>query len=121
MLAQVLRIAQVKSQELLQAVPENRPDLERSAQYLQQELVAVLRQALALQQQALLPMEPLLEGPFEPQVFHLLESEVTRQLNQLVEKSLAGAKALVEAEAQVEVLEPELVEVQLPVEFEEGK
>jgi hypothetical protein len=86
-LAQVLRLAQEKALALVQAAPAR---LEVEAVLLQREVQALLRQAVALQQLAALPVVPA-QG----------------QVSQLVL-----------AEAQVEVLEPvqvlELVQVQLP-------
>ena len=74
MLAQVLRLAQVKVQALVQAVPQGLPLLEQQAVLLQQEVVKVQRQALALQQLVALPQqaEPLLLQQEVP----LLELEV---------------------------------------------
>ena len=84
-LAQVLRLAQAKALELVQAAPAQ---LEQQAVLLQQQVGQVLRQAVALQQLAALPVVPVRDQ----------------------------VSPLVEAEALVEVLEPELVQVQLPEE-----
>ena len=94
MLAQVLRLAQAKAEALVQAAP---PRFEVEAVLLQREVQAVLRQAVALQQLAALPQEP---------EALLLEQEVPLQ-----------ESALVQAEAQVEVLEPEQAQelVQAPL------
>ena len=90
MLAQILRVAQAKAEALVQALPESQVHLEGPAVLLLQEVQAVLRQAVALQQLAALPQEP---------------------------EALLQESALVQAEAQVEVLEPEQVQelVQAPL------
>jgi hypothetical protein len=85
-LAQVLRLAQAKALELVQAAPAQ---LEQQAVLLQQQVGQVLRQAVALQQLAALPVVPV-------------QDQVS---------------PLVQAEALVEVWEPELVQV-LPPEAE---
>lgn len=113
MLAQILRLAQVKAQALVQAVPEESPRLEVEAQLLQQEVQAVLRQAVALQQLLALPQEEhqiqieLFDSPFlKAQMEELIQSEYQK----LAQRELAAAEAL------VEVLEPGaqvLVEVPL--------
>lgn len=128
MLAQVLRLAQVKAQELVQAVPQGLPRLEQKAVLLQQEVLKVQRQALALQQQAAL--QPQVEALLPQQEVPLLElgvpqqqeAEVLRELEQAAQQELAAVQvqALVEAEAQVEVLEPQEQElVQVPLLEEE--
>jgi hypothetical protein len=113
MLAQVLRLAQVKVQALVQAVPEQAPELEARAQLLQQEVQAVLRQAVALQQLAALPQEqeaPLLELGVPQEVLQPMEALVQRELEQVFQRALAVA------EAQAEVLEPGArVLVQVPL------
>jgi hypothetical protein len=92
-LAQTLRLAQEKALALVQAAP---PRLEVEAVLLQREVQAVLRQAVALQQLAVLPQVP--EVPVQGQV-----------------------SQLVLAEALVEVLEPEAQElVQVPLPEEES-
>lgn len=120
-LAQALRLAEAKAQELVRAVPESlAPQLESHAFLLQLEVQKVLRQAVALQQLAALPkVAPLMEPP------HLSQSERRRlEIQQqglvavegLEQEALAMARELAEAEAQVEVLPPqagELVEVPL--------
>jgi hypothetical protein len=90
-LAQVLRLAQAKALELVQVSPAL---LEVEAVLLQQQVGQVLRQAVALQQLAALPQVPVVLGQDQ------------------------AVLALVQAEALVEVLEPEqeLVQVQLPEE-----
>ena len=109
MLAQVMRLAQVKVQALVQAVPEQAPELEARAQLLQQEVQAVLRQAVALQQLVALPQEqevPLLELGLPQEALQQLEVEVRQGWEQAVQRALAVEQVLAEAEAQVEVLEP---------------
>lgn len=99
-LAQALRLAEAKAQDLVRSVPQSlAPQLESHSFLLLLEVQKVLRQALALQQLAALPkVAPLMEPPvLSPQ---------------------AKAQALVQVEAQVEVLPPqaqagELVEVPL--------
>lgn len=136
MLAQVMRLAQVKVQALVQAVPEQAPELEARAQLLQQEVQAVLRQAVALQQLVALPQEqevPLLELGVPQEVLQSMDLYSRQGIEQLALRAIAQAEAggwamarameqvdseqaLVEAEAQVEVLEPqerELVQVPL--------
>ena len=119
MLAQVMRLAQVKVQALVQAVPEQAPELEARAQLLQQEVLAVLRQAVALQQLVALPQEqevPLLELGLPQEALQQLEVEVQRGWEQAVQRALAVEQVLAEAEAQVEVLEPGArVLVQVPL------
>jgi hypothetical protein len=103
MLAQVLRLAQVKVQALVQAVPEQAPRLEVEAQLLQEEVQAVLRQAVALQQLLALPQEEhqiqveLFDSPFlKAQMEELIQSEYQK----LAQRELAAAEVL------AEVLEP---------------
>jgi hypothetical protein len=133
MLAQVLRLAQVKVQALVQAAP---PRLEVEAVLLQREVLAVLQQAVALQQLVALPQEqevPLLELGVPQEVLRQADLYSRQGIEQLALRAIAQAEAggwamarameqvdseqaLVEAEAQVEVLEPqerELVEVPL--------
>ncbi len=107
-LAQTLRLAQEKALALVQAAL---PRMEVEAVLLQREVQAVLRQAVALQQLAALPQA--LEAQELPQGFRLAMEEQYRQMQE----------AMVEAEAQVEVLEPGqvLVEVQLPEAPEEQR
>jgi len=115
MLAQVLRLAQAKAQALVQAVPEESPQLEYQAQLLQREVQSVLRQAVALQQLLALPQEqeaPLLELEVPQELLQSMEALAQQGIQQLAQQALA----LAEAEAQVEVLEPgaqELVQVPL--------
>lgn len=128
MLAQVLRLAQVKAQALVQAVPQGLPLLERQAVLLQQEVVKVQRQALALQQLVALPQQaepllpqqevPLLELGVPQEALQQLEVEVQQGWEQAAQQALAAVQvqALVEVEAQVEVLEPQVRElVQVPL------
>ncbi len=103
-LAQALRLAEAKAQELVRSVPESlAPQLESHSFLLLLEVQKVLRQAVALQQLAALPkVAPLMEPP-------VLSKSVLRRLQ---------VQGLAEVEAQVEVLEPqgqerELVEVPL--------
>lgn len=95
MLAQVLRLAQVKARELVYSAP---PEFEHQAVLLQQELIHCLRQALALQQRVLQPQEPLLELP---------EGALLPQLESLVQ--LEYQKLLAQVEEQAEVLAPQSV------------
>lgn len=100
MLAQVLRLAQVKVQALVQAVPEQSPQLEVQAQLLQQEVLAVLRQAVALQQLAALPQEqevPLLELGLPREALQQLEVEVQLGWEQAVQRALAVEQVRAEA------------------------
>ena len=126
MLAQVLRLAQVKAQALVQAVPQGLPQLEQQAVLLQQEVVKVQRQALALQQLVALPQQaepllpqqevPLLELGVPQEALQQLEVEVQQGWEQAAQQALAAVQALVEVEAQVEVLEPRVRElVQVPL------
>lgn len=64
-LAQALRLAEAKAQELVRAVPESlAPQLEGHAYLLLLDVQKVLRQAVALQQLAALPkVAPLMEPP----------------------------------------------------------
>lgn len=112
MLAQVLRLAQVKAQELVQAVPQGLPQLEHRAQLLQESVLQVQRQALALQQLMALPQ---VQEKVSPQRLLPLQKQALQEALQRA-KLQAQAQALAEAEAQVEVLEPreqELVQVPL--------
>lgn len=125
MLAQVLRLAQVKVQELVQVVPEQSPQLEVQVQLLQQEVQAVLRQAVALQQVLALQQEEQLQA-LARQAFPQLGWALPPQAQQELEEwGQAAQRALVEAEAQVEVLAAgqvrELVEVPLLEASEEQK
>ena len=136
MLAHVLRLAQERALELVRSVPAGLPRLEQKAVLLQQEVLKVQRQALALQQQvALQPQEeePLLELGLPQEVLQSMEVLARQGVEQLVQQALEQAEAggwalakameqvdseqaLVEAEAQVEVLEPQAQElVQAPL------
>lgn len=100
MLAQVLRLAQVKVQALVQAVPEQAPELEARAQLLQQEVLAVLRQAVALQQLVALPQEqevPLLELGLPREALQQLEVEVRQGWEQAAQRALAVEQVRAEA------------------------
>ena len=123
MLAQVLRLAQMKAQELLRVVPQENPRLEAQAQLLQQEVQTVLRQAVALQQLAGHPQqeeEPLLELGLPQEVLQQLEVQVQQGWEQAAQRALAGVMAQAEAggwavaQAMEQVdLEQELVQVPL--------
>ena len=124
-LAQALRLAEAKAQELVRSVPESRaPQLESHSYLLLLDVQKVLRQAIALQQLAALPkVAPLMEEP------HLLDSqkeelslglpqELLGQMAELSRQGIArlAQQALEEVEAMAEVLPPqagELVEVPL--------
>ena len=100
MLAQVMRLAQVKVQALVQAVPEQAPELEARAQLLQQEVLAVLRQAVALQQLVALPQEqevPLLELGLPQEALQQLEVEVRQGWEQAAQRALAVEQVRAEA------------------------
>src|SRR5512137_350439 len=100
MLAQVLRLAQVKVQALVQAVPEQAPELEARAHLLQQEVQAVLRQAVALQQLVALPQEqevPLLELGLPQEALQQLEAEVRQGWEQAAQRALAVEQVRAEA------------------------
>ena len=90
-LAQALRLAEAKAQDLVRSVPQSlAPQLESHSFLLLLEVQKVLRQALALQQLAALPkVAPLMEPP-------VLSKSVLRRLA-LEEK----AQALVEVEARL--------------------
>jgi hypothetical protein len=64
-LAQALRLAEAKAQELVRSVPESlAPQLESHSYLLLLDVQKVLRQAIALQQLASLPkVAPLMEPP----------------------------------------------------------
>ena len=115
-LAQILRLAQAKAEALVQAAP---PRLEVEAVLLQREVQALLRQAVALQQLAALPQEqevPLLELGLPQEALQQLEEQVRQGWEQVAQRALAAEQVLVEAEAQVEVLEPGArVLVQVPL------
>jgi hypothetical protein len=120
-LVEVLEEALAKAESLLEVVPLEEAQLEFRVQLLQQEVQAVLRQAQALQQLevlqreqvALLPQaqEEQEQGQVLPQAQEQLVQELVRVQGQMAQR------ALVEAEAQVEVLAAgqvrELVEVPL--------
>ncbi len=101
-LAQTLRLAQEKALALVQAAL---PRLEVEAALLQREVQAVLRQAVALQQLAALPQEQV--------ALQQVQERVQEPLERVQEK----VQGLVEAEAQVEVLEAGQVQdlVQAPL------
>lgn len=86
-LAQALRLAEAKGQELVRAVPESlAPQLEGHAYLLLLDVQKVLRQAIALQQLAALPkVAPLMEPP-------VLSKSVKRRLEaqDLVDVPLQG-------------------------------
>ena len=111
MLAQVLRLAQAKALELVQAAP---PRLEAQAVLLQREVQAVLRQAVALQQLAALPQEQEV-----PQVVQQVREQALGWAAQQVLVEMA--QSLAQAEEQVEVLAAEQVRelVQVPLLEEE--
>lgn len=116
MLAQVLRLAQAKALELVQAAPAR---LEVEAVLLQQEVQAVLRQAVALQQLAALPEVPLELG-LPQEALQQLEVEVRQGWEQAAQRALAGVMAQAEAggwavaQAMEQVdLEQELVQAPL--------
>ena len=119
MLAHVLRLAQERAQDLVRSVPAGLPRLEQKAVLLQQEVLKVQRQALALQQLvALQPQEE--ESPLElglPQeALQQLQAEVQQGWEKALQRAQAVEQVLVEAEAQVEVLEPQEQElVQAPL------
>jgi len=97
MLAQVLRLAQAKALELVQAAP---PRLEAQAVLLQQEVQAVLRQAVALQQLAALPQGqevPLLELGLPQGALQQLEEQVRQGWEQQVQRALAVEQVRAEA------------------------
>ena len=103
MLAQVLRLALARSEELEKSLPQEKAHLEGEVVLLRREIQAVLRQAVALQQLAyseLPPQEPLELG---------LPEELLGQMAEVSRRAIAqmAQQALVEAEAMAEVLEPQ--------------
>lgn len=124
-LAQALRLAEAKAQELVKSVPESlAPQLESHSFLLLLDVQKVLRQAIALQQLAALPkVAPLMEPPHLSQVQKEeislgLPEELLGQMAELSRQGIArlAQKALEEVEAMAEVLPPrerELVEVPL--------
>jgi hypothetical protein len=108
-LVEVLEEALAKAESLLEVVPLEEVQLEFRVQLLQQEVQAVLRQAQALQQLEVLQREQVVQE--QGQVLLQAQEQLVRVRGQ------AAQRALVEAEAQVEVLAAgqvrELVEVPL--------
>ena len=122
MLVQVLKLAQVRGQELVRAVPESHRQLESHSYLLLLDIQKVLRQALALQTLAHHSVQtPLMEPPHlsegqKEEISLGLPEELLGQMAELSRQGIArlAQKALEEVEAQVEVLPPrELVEVPL--------
>ena len=116
-LAQALRLAEAKAQELVRAVPESlAPQLDSHAFLLLLDVQKVLRQAIALQQLAALPkVAPLMEPPYLSQS-ERRRLEIQQQGLVAVEGLEEQVLALAQVEEQVEVLPPqaeELVEVPL--------
>jgi hypothetical protein len=106
-----LELAVAKAQFLLQAVALREVQAEVRVELLLQELEQVLRQALALEQFLAQEQEvPLLQLGVPQEVLQPMEALVQRELEQVFQRALA------EAEAQVEVLEPQVRElVQVPL------
>lgn len=106
MLVQVLQLALARAKDLEQALPQEKVHLEGEAVLLRQEIQAVLRQAVALQELSVLPPQEPLELGLPPQALQQLESQVQQGLEKMFQQ------ALVAAEAQAEALEPQLVATQ---------
>ena len=109
MLAQVLRMALARAEDLEKAVPQEKAHLDSEVVLLRREIQAVLRQAVALQQLSysdLPPQEPLSLG---------FPEELLGQMAEVSRQAVArmAQQALAEVEAKAEVLPPQQVQAQL--------
>lgn len=124
MVVKVLEIAVAKAQDLVRSVPLGQAQVEVQVELLLQELVKVLRQALALEQEALQLAQEGLQEPLEGSLGQLLpplvglgalpqlEVLVQEQLQKQVDLALGLERALKAQEQERELVQAPLLEVE---------